>query len=307
MSNEKKIKVNDTKKWLIKVFISMAVFMLVALIIFVPLANADKIGIGWIIILLFALFGYIIFAFKNSSKYVSVTEYREMSKNYGDDYLIKQLTKQNFSDEEIEDILKGRPVSNAIASQQGGSFTVDDELKETFIISNRLLTKAGLGILVDSKGEEIAIIQPNKDIQYIKFNQIHSYNVNQSEVGAGNGAMAFASLTGNDTLYKLGMANTVSGNKNIYAYVIQLVLNDVDASNIDIHILHKKMLNNSVEYSEIDNVGKSITSFLDKIISRKENASTKSSLREIKELKELLDMDAITKEEYEKKKKELLK
>lgn len=64
MSNEKKIKVNDTKKWLIKVFISMAVFMLVALVIFVPLANADKIGIGWIIILLFALFGYIIFALK---------------------------------------------------------------------------------------------------------------------------------------------------------------------------------------------------------------------------------------------------
>lgn len=183
-----------------------------------------------------------------------------------------------------------------------------DNLKESFVISNKLLIKAGFGIVIDSNSEEIAIIPPNKEIQYVKFNQIHSYNVSQQDKIVGTGAMAYVSLTGNASLYRLGMANTIAGNKNIYDYIIQLVMNNVDSSNIDIHILHKKMVNNTNEFAEIEKVAKSITSFLDKVISNNgNNSEKKNSFGEIKELKELLDMGAITQEEFEEKKKELLK
>ena len=81
----------------------------------------------------------------------------------------------------------------------------------------------------------------------------------------------------------------------------------MDTADIDVDILHKKMLNSSVEFMEIDKVGKSITTFLDKIITKKSESTSKSNLNEIKELKELLDMGAITQEEFNEKKKELLK
>lgn len=67
------------------------------------------------------------------------------------------------------------------------------------------------------------------------------------------------------------------------------------------------MLNISVEFLEIDKVGKSITTFLDKIITKKSESTTKSNLNEIKEWKERLDMGAITQEKFNEKKKELLK
>ena len=41
--------------------------------------------------------------------------------------------------------------------------------------------------------------------------------------------------------------------------------------------------------------------------SKEEKNEEKNNLSELKQLKELLDMDAITKEEYDKKKKQLLK
>ena len=45
-----------------------------------------------------------------------------------------------------------------------------------------------------------------------------------------------------------------------------------------------------------------------RLLKKQDNeANNKSNLEQLKELKELLDMDAITQEEYEKKKKELLK
>ena len=61
------------------------------------------------------------------------------------------------------------------------------------------------------------------------------------------------------------------------------------------------------EYSEIDLYLTFVHYLPDKDIERKKVVSESSNLDEIKKLKELLDMGAITKEEYNKKKKELLK
>lgn len=314
MNKERKIKVVDNKRWAIKIFASSAVLFIVMLIIFSAVENNEDLSTLMILILLcltMVTLGYWMYSYKSSMKYISVKEYCEINKNVTDVVLMQQLKKQAFTEEEINEILKDRPVTKYVENQNQKIVprkNILDNLKESFVISNKLLTKAGFGIVIDSNSEEIAIIQPNKEIQYVKFNQIHSYNVSQQDRTVGTGAMVYASLTGNDSLYRLGMANTVAGNKNIYDYIIQLVMNNVDSPNIDIHILHKKMINNTSEFAEIESVAKSITSFLDKVISNNgTNSEKKNDFGKIKDLKVLFDMGAITEEEFEEKKKELLK
>lgn len=316
MSKEKIIKVKDLRKWTIHLCVSLGILLTVLFLLtsVIDMSEHQDILMYSILLGFGGTVAYWIYTYRIFYKYVSIKEFREINKNVSDIVLKKQLSNQGFDEDEITNILKGRPVSDFVARQQQTFVNTNEvdissfleDLKEGFVISNKLLTTAGLGILIDSKSEEIAIIQQNKEIQYVQFNQIHSYDVSLAEAGSGNGAMALASITGNDSLYRLGMANTVAGNKNIFSYVIKLVLNDVDTADIDVDILHKKMLNSSVEFMEIDKVGKSITTFLDKIITKKSESTSKSNLNEIKELKELLDMQAITEEEYDKKKKELL-
>lgn len=317
MSKEKMIKVKDLRKWTIHLCVSLGILLAVLFLLTCVMdANEHQDILMYFLLIGFVvMIAYWIYTYRIFNKCVSIKEFREINKNVSDIVLKKQLSNQGFDEDEITKILKDRPVSDFVARQQQTLVNTNEvdisssleDLKEGFVISNKLLTKAGLGIVIDSKSEEIAIIQQNKEIQYVQFNQIHSYDVSLAEAGSGNGAMALASITGNDSLYRLGMANTVAGNKNIYSYVIKLVLNDVDTADIDVDILHKKMLNSSVEFMEIDKVGKSITTFLDKIITKKSENTSKSNLNEIKELKELLDMGAITQEEFNEKKKELLK
>ena len=311
MSTKKKIEIYNSGKLIIKLSLGpIAIFGMVGIIQAITSLPNDVASL--LMFIMIALYCVCVIFNKNNKMQISIEEYLQRNSNVEQTRLKEKLYKHGLTENEIKEIMKNRPLGSVntneweTKSNESYSSTLDD-LKEGFVISKKILTKEGLGIVIDSKLEEFAIMQPNKDIQYIKFNQIHSYNVNLSEVGAGNGAMAFASITGNDSLYKLGMANTIVGNKNICAYIIQLVLNDVDSSNVDIHILHKKMLNNSASFAEIDKVGKEIISFLDKIISKKDTPSKKSNLSEIKELKELLDLGAINQEEFDEKKKELLK
>lgn len=314
MSKEKKIEVYNTTKMVLKLILGPIVIFGIMGIMQAILSIPDAMAFTLMSIIIVSYCICVIFNKKNKMQ-ISIEEFLQMNSNVEQSRLKEKLYKHGFTENEIKKIMKDRPVSSYIARQQqtlANTNEVDvssslEDLKEGFAISNKLLTKAGLGIVIDSKSEEIAIIQQNKEIQYVQFNQIHSYDVSLAEAGSGNGAMALASITGNDSLYRLGMANTVAGNKNIFSYVIKLVLNDVDTADIDVNILHKKMLNSSVEFMEIDKVGKSITTFLDKIITKKFESTSKSNLSEIKELKELLDMGAITQEEFNEKKKELLK
>lgn len=312
MSKEKKIEVYNTAKMVLKLILGPIVIFGIMGIMQAILSLSDAMAFTLMLIIIVSYCICVIFNKKNKMQ-ISIEEFLQMNSNVEQSRLKEKLYKHGFTENEIKKIMKDRPVSSYIARQQQTLANTNEvnvsnsleDLKKGFVISNKLLTKAGLGIVIDSKAEEIAIIQLNEDIRYVKFNQIHSYKVNLNEVGAGNNAMA--TWTGNSNLYQLGMANTLAGNKDVYAYVIQLILNDVDASSININILHKKMLNSSGGFKEIDDVGKEITSFLDKIISKNESPSKKGNLSEIKELKELLDMGAITQEEFDKKKKELLK
>ena len=150
------------------------------------------------------------------------------------------------------------------------------------------------------------IFWTNKSITYVDFKDIYSYEIKTLDYGSGNSAIALASITGNASLYGLGMANNMAGNKQVVGFMIELTLKDLDSDKVIVHFLNKKLLNNSAEFSEIEEIVNSATKLFDKIIDTN-NKPQKNNLSEIKELKELIDMGAISREEFDEKKKELLK
>lgn len=312
MDKDKNIQVKDTKKWLIHVFSSMGIWFVILMIIFSVIdANENQDTFMLMFVVSFAIvIAYWIYTYQICNKYVSVKEYREINKNIADIVLKKQLTKQGFDENEIVEILKDRPISNIVQNQQSGNTRDNvsslEDLKEDFNVTKQYITKQGLGMYADSESKQIAIINPNKSITYVDFNEVYSYEIKTLDYGSGNSAIALASITGNASLYGLGMANNMAGNKQVVGFMIELTLKDLDSDKVIVHFLNKKLLNNSVEFAEIEEIVKSATKLFDKIIDTN-NKPQKNNLSEIKELKELFDMGAITQEEFDEKKKELLK
>ena len=313
MSKEKKIEVKDRKKWLIHLFSSLGIWFIFMLILITFTDNInDHVDVIMLIYVIsfVVMIAYWIYTYKLFNKYVSVKEYREINKNIVDIVLKKQLTKQGFDEDEISEILKDRPMSNLVQNQQSGSVRDNvsslEDLKEDFNFTKQYITKQGLGMYADSESKQIAIINPNKSITYVDFKDIYSYEIKTLYYGSGNSAIALASITGNTSLYGLGMANNMAGNKQVVGFMIELTLKDLDSDKVVVHFLNKKLLNNSVEFAQIEEIVKSATKLFDKIIDMN-NKPQKNNLNEIKELKELLDMGAITQEEFNEKKKELLK
>ena len=312
MSKEKKIKVKDLKKWLIHVFSSMGIWFVILMIIFSAIdANENQDTFMLIFVISFAaVIAYWIYTYQICNKYVSVKEYREINKNFADIVLKQQLAKQGFDENDIIEILKDRPISNLVQNQQSGSARDNvsslEDLKEDFNVTKQYITKQGLGMYADSDSKQVAIINPNKSITYVDFKDVYSYEVKTLDYGSGNSAIALASITGNASLYGLGMANNMAGNKQVVGFMIELTLKDLDSDKVIVHFLNKKLLNNSVEFKEIEEIVTSATKLFDKIIDVNKEMP-KNSLSEIKELKELLDMGAISQEEFDEKKKQLLR
>jgi len=313
MSKEKKIEVKDRKKWLIHLFSSLGIWFIFMLILITFTDNInDHVDVIMLIYVIsfVVMIAYWIYTYKLFNKYVSVKEYREINKNIVDIVLKKQLTKQGFDEDEISEILKDRPMSNLVQNQQSGSVRDNvsslEDLKEDFNFTKQYITKQGLGMYADSESKQIAIINPNKSITYVDFKDIYSYEIKTLYYGSGNSAIALASITGNTSLYGLGMANNMAGNKQVVGFMIELTLKDLDSDKVVVHFLNKKLLNNSVEFAQIEEIVKSATKLFDKIIDMN-NKPQKNNLSEIKELKELLDMGAISREEFDEKTKELLK
>ena len=194
MSKEKKIKVKDGAKWCIHIFASLGIY---ALLSFIILSMHDSI-IGDDVMLLLSLFlllvmlGYFIFSFKISNKYVSITEYREMRKDTYESYLRQELAKQDFSEKEINEILKDRPLGKLLQQEQAPEEITNEnpikDLKEDFKITKEYITKQGLGMYADSESKQVAIINPDKSITYVDFKNIYSYETKTLDYGSGNTA-----------------------------------------------------------------------------------------------------------------------
>lgn len=316
MDNGRKIKIVDKKKWTIKIFASSAVLFIVMLIIFSAVEDNEDLSTLMILLLLcltVAILGYWVYSYKSSMKYISVKEYCEINKNVTDAVLIQQLRKQAFSDEEINEILKDRLVTKNVGNQnrklasrenlldnqtetlKGGSsvhhHTFWDSfqwgLYATLIITILIAIIHGdavavvyfigpVSILVFSVYFFLTAIDilPTRTKWAIKFNCPHCNNSMWAEFPEQQMICPYCKKTigyYRDKVYKVTKENE------------HYFQNELQKTNA---LLQKQFASNN------------------KVAS---NDTSANNLSQIKELKELLDTGAISQEEYDAKKKELLK
>ncbi len=316
MDNGRKIKIVDKKKWAIKIFASSAVLFIVMLIIFSAVENNEDLSTLMILILLcltMVTLGYWMYSYKSSTKYVSAKEYCEINKNVTDAVLIQQLRKQAFSDEEINEILKDRLVTKNVGNQnrklasrenlldnqnetlKGGSSVHHHTFWDSFQwrLYATLIITILIAIIYGNAGVVVYVIVPVSILVYtvylilteigilpyrtelaIKFNCPHCNNSMWAEFPEQQMICPYCKKTigyYRDKIYKVTKENE------------HYFQNELQKTNA---LLQKQFASNN------------------KVAS---NDTSANNFSQIKELKELFDMGAITEEEYDAKKKDLLK
>lgn len=316
MDKERKIKVVDNKRWAIKIFASSAVLFIVMLIIFSAVEDNEDLSTLIILLLLcftVAILGYWMYSYKSSIKYISIKEYCKINKNVTDAVLIQQLRKQAFSDEEINEILKDRLVTKNVGNQnrklasrenlldnqnetlKGGSSVHHHTFWDSFQwgLYATLIITILIAIIYGNAGVVVYVIVPVSILVFsvyffltaidilptrtkwaIKFNCPHCNNSMWAEFPEQQMICPYCKKTigyYRDKIYMVTKENE---------HYFQSELQKTNA------LLQKQFASNN------------------KVAS---NDTSANNLNQIKELKELFDMKAITKEEYDAKKKELLK
>ena len=316
MDKERKIKVVDNKRWAIKIFASSAVLFIVMLIIFSAVEDNEDLSTLMILLLLcltVAILGYWVYSYKSSMKYISVKEYCEINKNVTDAVLIQQLRKQAFSDEEINEILKDRLVTKNVGNQnrklasrenlldnqnetlKGGSSVHHHTFWDSFQwrLYATLIITILIAIIYGNAGVVVYVIVPVSILVFsvyffltaidilptrtkwaIKFNCPHCNNSMWAEFPEQQMICPYCKKTigyYRDKIYMVTKENE---------HYFQSELQKTNA------LLQKQFASNN------------------KVAS---NDTSVNNFSQIKELKELLDMGAISQEEFEEKKKELLK
>ncbi len=316
MDKERKIKVVDNKRWAVKIFASSAVLFIVMLIIFSAVENNEDLSTLMILLLLcftVAILGYWMYSYKSSIKYISIKEYCKINKNVTDAVLIQQLRKQAFSDEEINEILKDRLVTKNVGNQnrklasrenlldnqnetlKGGSSVHHHTFWDSFQwgLYATLIITILIAIIYGNAGVVVYVIVPVSILVFsvyffltaidilptrtkwaIKFNCPHCNNSMWAEFPEQQMICPYCKKTigyYRDKIYMVTKENE---------HYFQSELQKTNA------LLQKQFASNN------------------KVAS---NDTSVNNFSQIKELKELLDIGAITQEEYDAKKKELLK
>lgn len=316
MDKERKIKVVDNKRWAVKIFASSAVLFIVMLIIFSAVENNEDLSTLMILLLLcftVAILGYWIYSYKSSIKYISIKEYCKINKNVTDAVLIQQLRKQAFSDEEINEILKDRLVTKNVGNQnrklasrenlldnqnktlKGGSSVHHHTFWDSFQwrLYATLIITILIAIIYGNAGVVVYVIVPVSILVFsvyffltaidilptrtkwaIKFNCPHCNNSMWAEFPEQQMICPYCKKTigyYRDKVYKVTKENE------------HYFQNELQKTNA---LLQKQFASNN------------------KVAS---NDTSVNNFSQIKELKELVDMGAISQDEFEEKKKELLK
>lgn len=316
MDKERKIKVVDNKRWAVKIFASSAVLFIVMLIIFSAVENNEDLSTLMILLLLcftVAILGYWMYSYKSSIKYISIKEYCKINKNVTDAVLIQQLRKQAFSDEEINEILKDRLVTKNVGNQnrklasrenlldnqnetlKGGSSVHHHTFWDSFQwgLYATLIITILMAIIYGNAGVVVYVIVPVSILVFsvyffltaidilptrtkwaIKFNCPHCNNSMWAEFPEQQMICPYCKKTigyYRDKVYKVTKENE------------HYFQNELQKTNA---LLQKQFASNN------------------KVAS---NDTSVNNFSQIKELKELVDMGAISQEEFEEKKKELLK
>ena len=191
-----------------------------------------------------------------------------------------------------------------------------------FKVNYMMLTLDNRGIFIDKENKKIAIsTNDSLSPQLFNFNEIMSYelieNGNQEIQGKGFETLAAGKFFGpNAALAAASSSKTI--NQFCTSLYVVIHIKGIENENLKIVLIESRLNKTDNWYKSLYEFGKNIIVTLDKVIDiDKEEKNTKiknnqfnekiSATENIKKLKELLDMNAITQEEYEEKKKELLK
>ncbi len=298
---KKKIVVFRGLKVVIKSVVVSLVITILLSILKDPLSLTDNIYACLIVIPTILYVIYAIASKKNREE-ITIEKFIKENYYYSNEKLSNVLNEKGLSKEEISIIIKDRKEND------NNEVDINQNLKEGFNNSNSFLTKMGYGIIIDEKNKCFAVMNPNQNPIYVDFKDVFSYDKKVMETNAGGELLtSIGNLTGNAYAYRSGMQRQLSDIKDVCNYSIKVNFKDLSKKAVEIRLLHKRITQYTKEYNEIVGVSDEITHFLDIIIDKNKNNSSTNNLEELKKLKELLDMEAITKEEYEKKKKELLK
>ncbi len=316
MDKEGKIKVVDKKRWAIKMFASLGVLFIVMLIMFSVAEDNEDLSTLMVLLLLcltMVTLGYWVYSYKSSMKYISIKEYCEINKNVPDVVLMQQLKKQAFTEEEINEILKDRPVNKYVEKQHQEIVPRKDLLnnqKETlkggysvhhhtfwdsfqWVLYSTLIITILIAIIHGNAGVVIYVIVPVSILVFsvyiilrsigiipdrtefsIRFNCPHCNNSMWVSIPREQMICPYCKKTigyYRDKIYKVTKENE------------HYFQNELQKTNA---LLQKQIANNKTASN---------------------NTFANNNLSQIKELKELLDIGAISQEEFEEKKKELLK
>ncbi|MEK7001074.1 SHOCT domain-containing protein [Clostridioides difficile] len=221
--------------------------------------------------------------------------------------------KDTFSIVEPTDVIK------KISSEEikkSISLTLENRKKfESFNASK----KVGIYLLVDENKKQLIISDKisnlNKNKRVYDFREIISFELLEDDetiVKSGLGGAIGGGLLFGETG---AIAGSILGKKKIKTYVnslkIKITINNIKNSTKYIYLINSKTSTNSSLYKESYNYAQEILSTLSIITSsesiedKKESISS-STADEILKYKNLLNMEAITQEEFDAKKKELL-
>lgn len=116
----RKIRIQDNRKWLIKLFASFGIWFTVTLMI-VSFAERTEDYVWFFALISIVMVIYWIITYNTTKKEITIKQFMDEEKNYHDDYKRRILTKCGLNEHEINEILKGK---------KGKSEELDDEVEE---------------------------------------------------------------------------------------------------------------------------------------------------------------------------------
>lgn len=221
---------------------------------------------------------------------------RAKSLTFKESISLRRLTVDRVKESILESNERGEDVLNFIPTNEIGNFIKFDDINELILVPGGFL---------------------NNDIVY-NYNNIIDFELLEDGESVASGGLGRALVGGalfGGTGAIVGGVTGKRKNKEFCSSLrIKITLNDINNPTIYINFINSKTKTNSFTYKTLFNSAQDCLSVL-QIITNKENGTNneeqqfngQSNADEIRKFKELLDEGIISEEEFELKKKELLK
>lgn len=171
-----------------------------------------------------------------------------------------------------------------------------------------ILQKIDVHFIVDDFNKQVVLSTENTLIK-IPFHEIIGCEIfSDQEVAGGVGRALVGGILAGSTGAIVG-AQTAK--KHVNSYVVVIYRDNISTPQNEIVLINQKILTSDTNYSKAVSFAQDVNATVKAILSQNQKVTdikteNSNSTQKIKEYKELLDLGAITEEEFNSKKKELL-